>query len=123
MGWFSKKKKVIIPYTPQGRIGYRRMSDHDYTIVVEEIGKISHRSKLRILEIDIDISSTKTKKQCLNSWGFGTWVRSDFIHWETLDEKLIRLNQTPPSYLLDEDDLIEETNYRVLTQHNFIEND
>jgi len=57
MGWFSKKKKVVTPYTPQGRLGYHRIADGDYnyTMVVEEIGKISYRSKLRILEIDIDI--------------------------------------------------------------------
>lgn len=121
MSWFRKKKNVI-PYTPQGRVGYRRVSN-DYpfyfTIVVEEIGRIGGRSKVRVLEVDVDKDCYKTKKQCLRKWGLGNWIPTDSIHWETDEQRRIRLGQ-PISYDMDEDELQEDVLYRI-TPHNFID--
>lgn len=118
MGWFRKKKNVI-PYTPQGRVGYRRVDDYPFyfTTVVEEIGRIGQRSKVRILEVDIDKDCNKTKKQCLLEWGVGQWIITNSINWETDEQKCVRLGQ-PISYEVDEDELKEEVLYRI-TPHNF----
>jgi hypothetical protein len=122
MSWFRKKKNVI-PYIPQGRVGYRRVSNEYpfcFTIVVEEIGKIGIRSKIRILEVDIDKDCIKTKEQCLLKWGLGDWVPTDYINWETDCQRADRLG-IPIEYEVKVDDLEEETLYRTITPHNFID--
>jgi hypothetical protein len=131
MGWFSRKKKKV-PYIPQGRIGYYRKWDtiygYYYVIVVEEIGRIGIRRKVKILEVDIFRDCSKSEKQCLDNYGMGDWVKAENFSWESEDDKARRLMGIPEqTYMINEDDVDEDIQYRhieeenrTLTPHNFI---
>lgn len=120
--WPFKKKRKTVPYIPKGRVGYRRAGQnfpYYFTVVVEEIGRVAGRSKIRILEVDIDRDCDRTKEQCLKKWGLGDWVSTDYIHWENDYQRAERLGQeTPITYEVEEEELEEETQY-ILTPHNF----
>jgi hypothetical protein len=124
MKWL-KKKKVIVPYIPQGKVGYIRKESagrsYEFTVIFEEIGRIGSRSKIRILEVDVDRDCNKNKQQCLSWWGVGDWIGTDNVYWETDEQRVERLgNVTPTTYDMDEEDLKEEIQY-TLTPHNFTE--
>jgi hypothetical protein len=120
--WPFKKKKVIVPYVPLGRVGYVRkelVGTYEFTAVFEEIGQIGQRSKVRILEIDVDRDCSESKQQCLTRWGIGDWVRTTNISWETDEQRAERLgHMIPVTYDIDEEELKEEIQY-TLTPHNF----
>lgn len=122
--WPFKKKSKKVPYIPQGKVGYLRkdISNIYYFVVIfEEIGQIGNRSKVRILEVDVDRDCNKTKKQCLDRWGIGNWLTTSNIHWETDRQRAERLGHTTPiTYDMDEGELEEEIQY-TLTPHNFTE--
>jgi hypothetical protein len=126
--WPFKKKKPYIPYVPQGRVGYLRkeLSSklYEFTVIFEEIGRIEGKSKVRILEIDVDRDCTKTKKQCIDRWGIGDWLNTGGIYWETDEQRAIRLGN-PVTYQVNIDDLQPDIIYdqpddRQLTRHNFL---
>ena len=124
MGWFRKKKKKI-PYTPQGRIGYKRYNTYPYNfvVIVEQLVIINEACKFRILEVSIDRDCTRTKEQCLNKWGVPDWMGLNHFTWETDEQWADRLGQPiPETYEMDEEELEEEIKYR-LTPHNFINNE
>jgi hypothetical protein len=123
---FKKKKKK--PYIPQGRIGYFRKWDtiyqYYYVIIVEEIGRIGLRRKVKILEVDIFRDCNKSKSQCLNNYGMGEWVKAENFSWESEDDKARRLIGIPQTYELTEEEE-EDIQYtyrenRTLTPHTFI---
>ena len=119
---FSKKKKKV-PYTPQGRIGYKRIDSYPYqcVIVVEQLVVVREACKFRVLEVSIDRDCDKSKTQCLRKWGAPDWINLSSITWETETQWRDRLGQ-PITYDIDEDELEEEVKYR-LTPHNFINNE
>ena len=122
--WPFKKKSKKVPYIPQGKIGYLRReigNIYYFVVIFEEIGQIGARSKVRILEVDIDRDCNKTKKQCLDRWGIGDWLTTSNINWETDRQRAERLGHTTPiTYDMDEEELEEETQY-TLTPHIFTE--
>jgi len=128
--WPFKKKKTYVPYAPQGRIGYFRkhdtIRDYYYVIVVEQIGEIGIRRKVRILEVDIFRECPKSKSQVLDNYGMGEWVRSENFSWESDSRRAERLGQIPQqTYQVDQDELEDDIIYRQpddrqLTRHNFL---
>jgi hypothetical protein len=121
MGWFSKKKKKV-PYIPKGRVGYLRKELSNlyyFTVIFEEIGRIGARSKIRVIEVDIDRDCNKTEGQCLTRWGIGDWLNTESIHWENDQQRAERFGQeTPVTYEMEEEELEEDIQY-TLTPHNF----
>jgi hypothetical protein len=130
--WPFKKKKTYVPYVPQGRVGYLRkelsVRDYEFTVIFEEIGQIGQRSKVRILEIDVDRDCNKSKEQCIKRWGIGDWLLTNNIHWETDEQRDIRLGEIPQrTYQIDSNEIEQDVIYRQpderqLTRHNFINN-
>jgi len=124
MGWFKKKKKKKVPYIPQGRVGYIRKEINNlyyFTTIFEEIGRIGSRSKVRIIEVNIDRDCNKSEHQCLTTWGIGDWLTSAHVRWESEQQRAERLGQTIPiTYEMEEEDLEEDIQY-TLTPHNFTE--
>ncbi len=100
--WPFKKKKQYVPYVPQGRVGYLRKElsgcTYEFTVIFEEIGQIGQRSKIRVLEVDVDRDCNKTRSQCLNRWGIGDWLTTVNIHWETDEQRSERLNGPTRTY-------------------------
>lgn len=126
--WPFKKKKLYVPYVPQGRIGYLRKdinSTYYFTVIFEEIGQIGQRSKVRILEVDVDRDCNKTRKQCLDRWGIGDWLTTTHIHWETNEQRAERLNRPTVTYQLlqgevEQDIIYRQPDERQMTRHNFL---
>lgn len=119
--WPFKKKNT--PYTPNGRVGYYRVSSYPYnfTLIVEELTVVSHRSKVKILEVDLDSDCRVTKKQCIRYLGWGEWVRTSYINWETDEQRLERLGQQTPVTYQVQVNKSQEIQYK-LTPHIFSEN-
>ena len=120
---FKKKKK---PYIPQGRIGYfyRNNWPFHYSIIVEQVGRINDRSRVKILEIDIHRDCSKSKSAILHNYSRGEWILTNQFIWETEDDKARRLIGIPQTYELTEE-VDEDIQYtyrenRTLTPHNFI---
>jgi len=127
--WPFKKKKQYVPYVPQGRIGYLRKEINNiyyFVFIFEEIGQIAGRSKVRILEIDVDRDCNKTPKQCLDRLGIGDWLITSDIHWETDEQRARRLGQIPQvTYQMNIDDtqpdiIFNKPPERQMTRHNFL---
>jgi hypothetical protein len=115
--WPFKKKKQYVPYVPQGRVGYLRKElgsrTYEFTVIFEEIGQIGQRSKIRILEVDVDRDCNKTKKQCLDRWGIGDWLPTDNLHWETDEQRARRLGEVPQrTYTLPIDEVEQDVIFR-----------
>jgi hypothetical protein len=96
---FKKKKKV--PYIPQGKIGYFYKNDwpFHYSIIVERIGQIDDRSRVKILEVDIHRDSNKSESQVLHNYSRGEWVITRQFTWESEEDKARRLIGVPLTYM------------------------
>ena len=119
---FKKKKVVFVPYVPQGRIGFKRIEANNtwyFNIIVEEIGNVDNKSKIKVIELNIDRDCDKTKDQCLKRWGGGNWFNTTYFRWETEEQKCLR--QGIPYIVPEVVAEPEEIEYK-LTQHNFITN-
>lgn len=128
MGWFKRKSKKV-PYIPQGRVGYFYKNDwpFHYSIIVEEIGRINERSKVKILEIDTHRDCSKSDSQILRDYSRGEWIITRQFTWESEEDKARRLIGLPRPYMVEEDEINEDIQYRyrednnrTLTPHNFI---
>lgn len=117
MGWFRKKK---VPYVPQGRIGYYRKNDYPwyFTVIVEEIGRIGTRSKIKIIDLSIDRDCDKSKKSCLKKFGIGDYIITNNINWETDEQRAIRFGGHE-SFLVDREVTeVREPDLRPLEQRH-----
>jgi hypothetical protein len=117
MGWFRKKK---VPYVPQGRVGYFRKCTGawKYVVIVEEIGRINHRSQIKILDVQVDRGMNDTKKACLNDMGGTDYIITDDIHWETPEQQALRLGGTD-AFLVQRDVAeVRTPDLRPLEQRN-----
>jgi len=123
--WPFKRKKKKVPYTPQGRIGYKRLDNYPYqcVFIVEQLVLVRDACKFRVLEVSFDRDCNRTKEQCLKKWGAPDWGALSSFTWETDAQWADRLGQPiPQTYEMNEEDLEEEVKYR-LTPHNFINNE
>jgi hypothetical protein len=123
MNWrFWKKnqsEEEFVPYIPQGRLGYKRLNLNNiwyFTIIVEKIGEIGNRCKIKVIEVDVDRDCNKTKTQCLHKWGGGDWVDTSYFIWESEEQRFLRRG-TP--YMVPEEILEPEEIEYKLTPHNF----
>lgn len=123
MSWkfWKKREEILVPYIPQGRIGCRRLTNvlYESTIIVEEIGRIGNRVKIKILDVSIDRDCNKTKEQILKWWGVCDWVPSNSIAWENEEQKHTRLTGTPMMAVLSDVTQPEKIEYR-LTPHTLL---
>jgi len=142
MNWkFWKKKKT--EYNPQGRIGYYRKSSYPwyYTVIVEELGQIHDRSKIKIIDFKVDLDSPKSIKESKKHFGFydGCYLKTEHVNWETADQQWRRTRHISEEHFDGDDAMVEEdletevreqhyvhyvndmhTNRRRLTPHSFL---
>jgi hypothetical protein len=107
--WF-KKKKPVVPYIPMGRIGFYRKQSYGwyYTIIVERIIGIGTKSMIKVLDVKIDLDSSKSKKECLKNFGYNGIINNNIIEWESDEQMNIRLAlgnpQAPVTYMVEEEE-------------------
>ena len=140
MNWkfWKKKKDDKTPFQTRNRIGYWRKADYPwyYTVIMEEIGQIGDRSKIRIIDFKVDLDCRKSIKDCKRHFGFddNCYVITNEINWETENQQYRRtryisvehydndpVNIENIYYGEEEVDPVREFHHRHLTPHNFVE--
>jgi hypothetical protein len=140
MNWkfWKKKKNDQTPPQTRNRIGYWRKANYPwyYTIIMEEIGQIGDRSKIRIIDFKVDLDCNKSIKDCKKNFGFydDCYMLTNNVNWETDNQQYRRTRYISEEHYDNDPVNIENLYYgeeeidpvrgyhneRHLTPHNFV---